>query len=195
MAIPRPIVPGPTTSTVGAVLQPPAPVGDSNMIASASPLQPPAPDARAILGAPAPIFPPPVAPAHPTITSLLAPSANSNMIASASPLQPPAPDARAILGAPAPIFPPPAPPAHPTITSLPTSDCNLLENATVALLSDKNNGIKKRGRASSADNAPTVAPKRPRRQPMQDITERNIIRSQANKRLIKPSGKLRDGLV
>ena len=147
MAIPRPIVPGPTTSTVGAVLQPPAPVGDSNMIASASPLQPPAPDARAILGAPAP------------------------------------------------IFPPPAPPAHPTITSLPTSDCNLLENATVALLSDKNNGIKKRGRASSADNAPTVAPKRPRRQPMQDITERNIIRSQANKRLIKPSGKLRDGLV
>src|ERR1700729_3750186 len=87
----------------------------------------------------------------------------------------------------------PQPPAPTAIRTLLTSDCNILNHAKAALLSNKNNGNKKRGRQPAANNAPTVAPKRPRRQPMQDITERNIIRSQANKRLIKPSGKLRDG--
>jgi hypothetical protein len=70
----------------------------------------------------------------------------------------------------------------------------VLEHAKEAPLSDKNNGIKKRGTKSAANDAPTVTPKRRKRQPLQEITERNIIRSQANKRLIKPSGKLRDGL-
>ena len=122
--------------------------------------------------------------------ALHARSSDTNLVASASPIQPPARDADPNLGAPASKSMPPAPP---TITTLLTSDCNLLEHAKEAPRSDKNNGIKKRGTQSGANDAPTVAPKRQKRQPMQDITERNIIRSQANKRLIKPSGKLRDG--
>jgi hypothetical protein len=133
---------------------------DTNLVASASPIQPPAR------------------------------SSDPNLVASASPIQPPARDADPNLGAPASKSMPPAPP---TITTLLTSDCNLLEQAKEVPRSDKNNGIKKRGTQSAVNDAPTVAPKRQKRQPMQDITERNIIRSQANKRLIKPSGKLRDG--
>jgi hypothetical protein len=69
-----------------------------------------------------------------------------------------------------------------------------LDHPKATLLSAKNNGVQKQGIPSAANDAPTVAPKRQKRLPLQDITERNIIRSQANKRLIKPSGKLRDGL-